>query len=147
MSLRLVVALVTAATALVVCTGSPASAPGSSERRAHASTERKVLLDSTELVDLQTGSVSAGPRLSEGEYKIDGAVAALPDGRVVVAGGRRIDVYDPANQSIMVPDAPTLPRLSFRTASVLDAQTVFLTGGYDASIVPTDQIVVVPIPL
>jgi Galactose oxidase, central domain len=108
--------------------------------------EGEVLLDSTELVDLDTGRVSAGPRLSEGEYKLDGAVAALPDGRVVIAGGHRIDVYDPMNPSMTVLEDPALPRLSFRTVSVLDAHTVLLAGGYDASIVPTDQTVVVAIP-
>jgi hypothetical protein len=108
--------------------------------------EGRVLLDSTELVDLDSGRASAGPRLSEGEYKLDGAVAALPDGRVVIAGGHRIDVYDPTNRSMTVLGDPTLPRLSFRTVSVLDAHTVLLAGGYDASIVPTDQTVVVAIP-
>jgi len=107
--------------------------------------EGNVMLDSTELVDLDSG-VSAGPRLSEGEYELEDAVAALPDGRVVIAGGHRIDVYDPANRSMTVLEEPALPRLSFRTASLLDVHTVLLAGGYDASIVPTDRAVVVAIP-
>lgn len=108
--------------------------------------EGEVLLDSTELVGLDSGRVWAGPQLSEGEYKLEDAVAALPDGRVVIAGGHRIDVYDPTNRSMTVLGEPALPRLSFRTASALDAHTVLLAGGYDASIVPTDQAVVVAIP-
>ena len=91
--------------------------------------EGEVLLDSTELVDLDSGRVSAGPRLSEGEYKPEDAVAALPDGRVVIAGGHRVDVYDPTSRSMTVLEHPALPRLSFRTVSVLDAHTVLLAGG------------------
>ena len=45
------------------------------------------LLDSTEVFDPRTSSFRPGPRLAHGRYKLTGGVAALPDGRVVVAGG------------------------------------------------------------
>jgi hypothetical protein len=39
-----------------------------------------------------------------------------------------------------------LPRLSFRTASVVGPRTVLLAGGYDDAIVPTDHLVLIPVP-
>ena len=53
-------------------------------------------LASTELLDLAAGTSLRGPDLSEPLYKLDGAVAELPDGRIVIAGGQQLDVYDPA---------------------------------------------------
>ncbi|MDQ3578922.1 MAG: kelch repeat-containing protein [Actinomycetota bacterium] len=37
--------------------------------------------DSTEILDLRTDRVISGPRLHEGQYKLDGAVAVLPNGK------------------------------------------------------------------
>jgi hypothetical protein len=53
---------------------------------------------STEVMELATGRVTPGPDLSEGEYKLDSAITALDDGRVVIAGGQRVNVFDPAER-------------------------------------------------
>jgi hypothetical protein len=94
-------------------------------------------LRSTEIIDLAAGLVTQGPDLAEGQYKLDGAVARLPDGRIVIAGGERIQVFDPSTGTIATPPGPGLGRLSFRTATPLGA-SVLVAGGYDDSIVPTD---------
>jgi hypothetical protein len=109
-------------------------------------TEGRRKLASTELIDVVSGRVSDGPRLSEGVYKLENAVVTLPDGRVVIAGGHRVNVYDPAGRSMTALVEPALPELSFSTASVLEAHAVLLAGGYDASIVPTDATVSAAIP-
>ena len=109
-------------------------------------TEGRTLLESTEVLDLDTGDVTAGPRLSEGEYKLDGAVVTLPDHRVVIAGGQQIDVYDPVADVITVLPSPTLPRRSFVTATAVGPRTVLVAGGYDDAIVPTDDAHLVTIP-
>ncbi|MDQ3164793.1 MAG: hypothetical protein M3Q17_01290 [Actinomycetota bacterium] len=109
-------------------------------------TEGRTLLASTEVIDLGTGDVTPGPPLSEGEYKLDGALVTLPDHRVVIAGGHRIEVYDPADHAITVLPSPTLPRRSFVTATAVGPGTVLMAGGYDDAIVPTDDAHLVTIP-
>ncbi len=111
-----------------------------------ASIEGRARLASTELIHLMTGEVSGGPSLSEGEYKLDGAVVALGDGRVVIAGGQRINVYDPADNTMTVLRNPVLPRRSFVTATPVGRQTVLVAGGYDDAIVPTANAQLVRIP-
>ncbi len=103
-----------------------------------SSTEGRERFDSTELLDLRRGVSTPGPRLSEGEYKLSGALARLPDGRVVVAGGTRIDVYDGATNRITVLPIAPIPRRSFVTASPIGRDRVLIAGGYDDDIVPTD---------
>ena len=53
--------------------------------------EGRELLRSTEIVTLPSvdavGATVPGPDLAAAQYKLDGAVVALPDGRVVIAGG------------------------------------------------------------
>lgn len=94
-------------------------------------------LASTEILDLAAGTSTLGPELSEPQYKLDGAVAELPDRRIVLAGGQRLDVYDPATGSITGVDEPAPPRRAFVTASVLGADEVLVAGGYDDRITPT----------
>lgn len=92
------------------------------------------------------GRVTPGPALSEGQYKLDGAVTALADGRVVIAGGQRINVYDPADDSIAVLRTPVLSRRSFVTATAVGPRTVLVAGGYDDNIVPTTAATLVTLP-
>lgn len=108
--------------------------------------EGRTRLDSTEILPATGDRSRPGPRLSEPEYKLDGAVVTLADRRVVIAGGRRVDVYDPSRNRMQVLARPVLPRLSFRTANVVGPRTVLLAGGYDDAIVPTDQLVLVAVP-
>ena len=94
-------------------------------------TEGRSKLRSSEVVDVGSGTVTAGPDLSEGEYKLDGAVATLADGRIVVGGGSALEVYDAR---------------SFRTVTAVGPDSVLVLGGYDASIEPTDAAYLVTVP-
>jgi hypothetical protein len=111
-----------------------------------STTEGRDLLASTEILDIRAGRSLPGPPLSEGQYKLEGAVAALPDGRIVVAGGRRVDVYDPATGRMSVLDAPPVPRRSFLSASPLSDTAMLIAGGYDANIAPTAEARIVRVP-
>ena len=87
-----------------------------------------------------------GPELSEGQYKLDGAVATLGDGRVVIDGGQRVEVYDPGTREMTVLSAPPVPPGSFISASTLWADTVLVAGGYDSTFSPTADARVIRIP-
>lgn len=102
-----------------------------------SSDEGRNLLRSTELLDIARGETKPGPDLTEGQYKLDGAVVSLPDGRVVVAAGTRLDVFDPSTNRITTIDSRPVPRRSFVTASVVDDAEVLVAGGYDDQIVPS----------
>jgi hypothetical protein len=111
-----------------------------------SSVEGRDLFATTEIVDLASRSSAAGPALSEGMYKLDGAVAALRDGRVAIAGGQRIDVFDPATGRITVLDAAPVPRRSFVSVSALDDGALLVAGGYDGDVAPTADARVVRVP-
>ena len=110
-----------------------------------STTDGSDLLPTTEVVNLGTERVTQGPDLSEGEYKLDQAVATLNDGRVVIAGGRRVNVYDPADGSMTVLRTPVLERRSFVTATAVGPDAVLVAGGYDDAVVPTSSATLVPI--
>jgi hypothetical protein len=101
--------------------------------------EGRELLSSTEVLNLGSARSRPGPPLSEGQYKLEGAVTRLTDGRVVVAGGQRLDVYDPVSAEMSVVAGESAPRRSFVSASTVAASTVLVAGGYDSSISPTAE--------
>ncbi len=109
-------------------------------------TEGHDKLASTEVVDLARSTTTPGPRLSTGEYKLDGAVAVLDDGRVVLPSGDHLAVFDPDDDSLTeVVDAVLEPRL-FRTVTRVGPETVLVAGGYDDTITPRTDLTVVRIP-
>jgi hypothetical protein len=109
--------------------------------------EGRTRLASTELVDLATGHVSAGPELATGEYKLDGAVVRLRDGRVAIAGGPAVELYDPRTNRLTLLPGPALDVTSFGTATPVAADELLVVGGYDESIVPSPRAVLVHVPL
>lgn len=87
---------------------------------------------STEIYDPETGRFSPGPQLQHGRHKIRDAVAVLPSGAVVVAGGAvQPELYDPVDE-VFIPVRGELggPQM-FATASVLRSGEVLVLGGYD----------------
>lgn len=73
--------------------------------------------------------------LTEGRYKFSDAVAALPDGRLLVAGGgRRPEVYDPAASRGTILGGVPAARTSFATATLLPDGGTLVVGGYDDAI-------------
>lgn len=87
----------------------------------------------TEIYDPRTGEFLPGPDMHAGRHKIRDAVAALPSGAVLVAGGAvRPELFDPQDQ-VFVPATGQLsgPQM-FATATVLPASgDVLVLGGYD----------------
>ena len=65
---------------------------------------------------------------------------------MVIAGGRRINVYDPVAGSMVVLRKPVLQRRSFVTATVVGPRAVLEAGGYDDAIVPTSAATLVSVP-
>ena len=72
--------------------------------------------------------------LHRARYKLPDAVALLPAGRVVVAGGaREVEVYEPRRRAFRI--VGRLPaELSFSTATRLRDGRVLIAGGYDERI-------------
>lgn len=104
--------------------------------------EARERFDDTEVLDPASGRFRPGPRLSSGRYKISDAVVALPDGRVVVAGGPTLDVLDltaRGGRSRIVDLSGLGRRRSFQTASAVAGSRVLVAGGYDDAIDPTQD--------
>lgn len=105
-------------------------------------TESRQRFQDTELLLPGTDRFVRGPDLPAGRYKITDAITALPDGRVLLAGGRRPVVLDPATRELSPVGGPAADlgaSRSFQTATAVGAGSVLVTGGYDAAIAPTDQ--------
>lgn len=108
--------------------------------------EGREALASTEVMDRSFRLIHDGPELSEPQYKLDGAVMSLADGRVVIAGGQQVNVFDPTTDRVAVIPAPPVPRRSFVSASVVTDDLVLIAGGYDSAITPTAAVRFVEIP-
>jgi hypothetical protein len=65
---------------------------------------------------------------------------------VVIAGGRRVNVFDPVTGAMTVLRTPVLQRRSFVTATAIGPATVLVAGGYDDAIVPTAEATLVRVP-
>jgi hypothetical protein len=109
-------------------------------------TEGREKLASTEVLDVRNLSSAAGPFLPQGEYKLDGAVSRLDDGRVVVPSGEALAVFDPVSGKLSELAVTTYPAGSVRTVTPLSDGRVLVAGGYDDEITPTADAVVVTIP-
>ncbi len=110
-----------------------------------SSTEGRERLSTTEILDVRRGTSRYGPELSEGEYKLDGAVTRLSDGRIAVAGGDKVNIYDPRRNAMMVLDKPSMGTRSFLSATGVGSDSLLVAGGYDPSITPTDQAWLIPV--
>ena len=94
------------------------------------------LLTSTEVFDPSTHTFRDGPSLANGRYKLSGAAAALPDGRVIAAGGGSgVELIDLSAGTSRTVRTGTMDQVwaSFSTVSVLPDQ-ILLLGGYDQRI-------------
>ena len=98
---------------------------GSDER------DRGGKIDTIEVFDPGTGRFTLLGRMLEPRFKIGSAVQALADGRLLIAGGSRAEVFDPAaRKSAYV--GPAFGRtLNFSTATLLPGGSVLVAGGYD----------------
>jgi hypothetical protein len=98
------------------------------------------LYASTEIYDPKSGTFSSGPSMRWPRYKLAGSVVRLDDGSILVAGGApKAERLDPSGERFSeIPGDLDGERL-FLTATALETGAVLLAGGYDGSIVPTDQ--------
>ncbi|MDP2480959.1 MAG: kelch repeat-containing protein [Candidatus Palauibacterales bacterium] len=100
---------------------------GGSDRRGYAAR-----FASTELYEPGSGTFSPGPDLRRGRHKIRDAIAVLPSGDVVVAGGAaRPEVYDHARHAFVPVDGDIGGPRMFATATLLPSGDVLVLGGYD----------------
>ena len=109
-------------------------------------TDSNERLASTEVLDLEAGSARPGPRLSLGEYKLDGALAVLDDGRVVLPSGPGLAVFDQDSGRLVALPVASYDTRSFRTLTSVGNNQVLVAGGYDDGIIPTDQAILVTVP-
>jgi hypothetical protein len=87
---------------------------------------------STEIWDPATGTFSSGPDMRWGRHKIRDAIAVLPSGDVVVAGGApRPEVYDRARRVFVAATGEIGGPQMFATATLLRSGDVLVLGGYD----------------
>ena len=93
---------------------------------------------SAEVYDAVSGAFTATDAMAAERFKLPDAVAVLPDGRVLVAGGsRRPEVYDPRSQTFGPVAGAVGSDWAFATATTLLDRGVLVTGGYDSAINPT----------
>jgi hypothetical protein len=102
---------------------------------------------SSEIFDPGSGRFSAGPDMAWPRFKLVDAVATLPSGAVLVAGGAaRIELYDPRSGRFSVLPGALDQAREFATASVLADGSVLLLGGYDDAIRTSAAAWLVPAP-
>ena len=92
---------------------------------------RQITYSSTEIFEPQKGRFSSGPPMKFSRYKLLSGVAALADGRILLAGGaERPEIYDP-RYSVFTPlNGEPLDGFLFSTATILNDGRVLLVDGY-----------------
>jgi hypothetical protein len=92
-------------------------------------------ISSTEVFDPATGRFSPAPSLRWPRYKIPDAVAVLPSGAVLVAGGAvRLELWHPPKGNFVAVEGQLDGLQEFATASILRTGEVLVLGGYDEQI-------------
>jgi len=97
-------------------------------------TDDTELLASTEVLDLAANRFVPGPVMNAARYKFSNAVVRTTSGRLVVAGGTRVDVLAPDGRSFSAITAGTGARRWAPTATALPDGTALVVGGYDDQI-------------
>jgi Kelch motif/Galactose oxidase, central domain len=89
------------------------------------------LLATTEIYDPIKNAFSAGPQMKVKRFKLHDGVVALPDGRVLVAGGAdQLEVYDLESRQFSLVPGDRLDGFLFSTATLLQGNKVLLVNGY-----------------
>lgn len=111
-----------------------------------ADAESRERFSDTEILANGAPRFRRGPDLPEGRYKLTEAVATLPDGRIVVAGGPTLEVVDVTKGTIRsVAPLPGGADRAFQTVSLVAGSRVLVAGGYDAAITPTAATWLIPV--
>lgn len=86
----------------------------------------------TEIYDPATGKFTPGPEMRWARHKLTDAVAVLPSGAVLVAGGAaRPELFDPSARAILPVEGELDGAQMFATATLLRTGGVLVLGGYD----------------
>lgn len=89
---------------------------------------------SLEIFDPRSGEFKAAGQMRRARYKLNGAIALLPNGTVLIAGGSDgAEVFDPATGVTTETKGAFGSHRLFATATVLDDGRVLIVGGYDQS--------------
>ncbi len=92
---------------------------------------RQITYSSTEIFDPQKGRFSSGPSMKFSRYKLLSGVAALGDGRILLAGGaEQPEIYDPRHSIFTPLNGEPLDGFLFSTATILNDGRVLLVDGY-----------------
>jgi hypothetical protein len=95
-------------------------------------------LAQTEIYDSAKGTFRVTANMSSSRYKLHDALVALPNGKIVVAGGAQsVEVYDPATDTFSPASGSIDEARYFATATLLQSGNVLITGGYKSGIVST----------
>src|SRR5690606_39695783 len=85
-----------------------------------------------EIFDPQTGRFEVAGEMRRARYKLNGAIALLHDGKVLIAGGTSsAEIYDPANGKTIETIGDFGEHRLFATATTLTDGRVLIVGGYD----------------
>lgn len=89
----------------------------------------------TEIYDARAQTFAVTTAMSAPRFKIPDALAALPGGEVLVAGGAfRAEVFNPTTRTFRTVDGTFGASRAFSTATVLRDGSVLVAGGYDERI-------------
>jgi hypothetical protein len=90
---------------------------------------------SAEIYDPTTGKFTAGPDMRWPRFKLPHAIAVLPSGAVLGAGGAtRLELYNPGRQAFEPVQGELSGSREFATATLLPNGEVLVLGGYDDEI-------------
>ena len=96
--------------------------------------------NTVELYDARTGRSRFVSPLHRARFKFPSAVAVTANGKVVVGGaGRRVEVFDVAREQFSVSSGSVEDEWFYATATALPDGRVFIAGGYNSSLYPTNQ--------
>ncbi|MEW6129429.1 MAG: kelch repeat-containing protein [Acidobacteriota bacterium] len=87
---------------------------------------------SAEIFDPQTRQFTPTGKLNTARYKIRDAVVLLSNGKILVAGGGRAEVYDPATGLFAAVKGGMGTTRFYATATLLQNGEVLIVGGYSA---------------
>lgn len=97
-------------------------------------------MDSAELYDPATGKFADAGQMNEARFKLTNAVARMPDGKVLIAGGAaHADIFDPASRRFRPVAGPAMEGRYFSTATLLQDGRVLLAGGYGENVEPSSN--------
>ena len=95
-------------------------------------------LTQSEIYDPAKGTFRVTANLSSTRYKLHDALAVLPNGKVLVAGGAQfVEVYDPSTDTFSTAAGSIDEARYFATATLLSNGRVLIAGGYKSGVLST----------